>query len=104
MDEKVQTNSKSVISLTLGILSIVLPIIGLIIGFIGLVISRKSLKEIEKTNERGRGLAISGFICSIVGVVIHFLWILLAILFFYLYASVDFELQFISFPFLGNSI
>lgn len=87
MVEKEQTNSKSVISLTLGILSIVIPIIGLVLGVIGLVISRIGIKEIKKTNENGRGLAISGFICSIVGIVIHFIWIFLAVLSFYLYSN-----------------
>lgn len=99
MVEKTRTNSKSVISLTLGILSIVIPIIGLVLGVIGLIISRKGIKEIEKTNENGRGLAISGFVCSIVGIIIHLIWILLAILSFYSYSNLRFELQFISIQF-----
>ena len=89
MAEKTQTNSKSVISLTLGILSIVIPAIGLILGIIGIVISKKGLKEIEKTNENGKGLATSGFICSIVGIVLHLVWILLAIILFYSYSNVE---------------
>ncbi|MGE8204664.1 DUF4190 domain-containing protein [Heyndrickxia sp. NPDC080065] len=95
MVEKAQTNSKSVISLTLGILSIIIPIIGLLLGVIGLVISRISIKEIEETNENGRGLATSGFICSIIGIIIHSVWIFLVILSLYLYTNVRFELQFI---------
>ncbi|MBS4201106.1 DUF4190 domain-containing protein [Bacillus sp. FJAT-49732] len=79
MVEKAQTNSKSVISLTLGILSIFIPMFGIALGVIGLVFSRIGIKEIEKTNENGRGIATAGFICSIVGAVIHLLWILLDI-------------------------
>jgi hypothetical protein len=62
MVEKARTNSKSVASLTLGILSIIIPTIGLVLGIIGIgiVISRMSKREIEKTNENGRGLATSG--------------------------------------------
>ena len=71
MVEKTKTNSNSVISLTVGILSILIPVIGLILGVIGVVVSRKAVKEIEKTNEDGRGLATSGLICSSVGIIIQ---------------------------------
>jgi uncharacterized membrane protein len=71
MVEKTETNSKSIISLTLGILSIIVPFIGLVLGIIGVVLSRIATKEISKRNENGRGLAISGMICSIVGIVIQ---------------------------------
>lgn len=76
MVEKNQTNSSSIISLTLGILSILIPFIGLILGIAGIVVSRKATKEIAKTNEDGRGLAISGLICSIVGIIIQILTVL----------------------------
>jgi uncharacterized membrane protein len=71
MVEKSETNSKSIISLTLGILSIIVPFIGFVLGIIGVVLSRIATKEISKRNENGRGLAISGMICSIVGIVIQ---------------------------------
>ena len=100
MVEKAQTNSKSVASLTLGILSIIIPTIGIILGIIGIVVSRMGKREIEKTNENGRGLATSGFVCSIVGIVIQTFWILLAIVSYFSYSNVGFELQFISTQFL----
>ncbi|WP_307284523.1 DUF4190 domain-containing protein [Bacillus sp. SORGH_AS_0510] len=75
-----KTNNKSIAALTLGILSILLPYIGLILGIIGLVLSSKSIKEINHSNENGRGLAISGKVCSIVGISLHGLLILLMIL------------------------
>lgn len=76
MDKNTTTNSHSIVSLTLGILSIFIPIIGLILGIIGIVFSRKALKEIDKTNETARGLAISGFICSSVGIIIQIFGVL----------------------------
>jgi hypothetical protein len=66
-----RTNNNSVISLTVGILSLLIPFIGLVLGIIGIVLSRKAVKQIEKTHENGRGLATSGLICSIVGLIIQ---------------------------------
>lgn len=80
--EKTQTNSKSIVSLTLGILSILLPYIGFIFGVLGVVVSRKATKEIGRTNEGGGGLATSGLICSIVGIVIQAFAIVAIIAFF----------------------
>lgn len=71
MVEKTQTNSSSVISLTLGILSLLIPVIGFVLGIIGVVFSRKAKKEIDLTGEGGRGLATSGLICSVVGITIQ---------------------------------
>ncbi|AOH56597.1 hypothetical protein ABE28_019695 [Peribacillus muralis] len=75
-----KTNNKAIVSLTLGVLSIIIPYIGLILGIIGLIISSKSIKEIDQTNEKGRGLAISGRVCSIVGICFQFLLILIMVL------------------------
>ncbi|KMY50217.1 DUF4190 domain-containing protein [Peribacillus loiseleuriae] len=82
MVEKTQTNSHSIISLINGILSILIPFIGLILGVIGVVFSRKAVKQIEKTNESGRGLAIAGLICAVVGITLQFLSVLGLILFY----------------------
>jgi hypothetical protein len=71
MVENNQTNSKSVVSLTLGVLSILIPFMGLVLGVIGIVVSRKAAKEIAVSNEGGSGLAISGLICSAVGIIIQ---------------------------------
>ncbi|GIN73984.1 hypothetical protein J14TS2_44590 [Bacillus sp. J14TS2] len=96
MSEKLRTNNKSVVSLTLGILSIVLPAIGLVLGIIGMIFSAIAVKEIERTNENGKGLAIAGFVCNIVGCIIQLFWIVLGILSFYSYSNMEFEMQFIS--------
>ncbi|WP_330502664.1 DUF4190 domain-containing protein [Peribacillus frigoritolerans] len=80
-----KTNNKSIVSLTLGILSILVPYIGLILGIIGIVISSKSIVEIEESNEKGRGLATSGRVCSIVGVCFQLILIFFLILSFSVY-------------------
>ena len=89
MSEKVQTNNNSIISLTLGILSLVIPFIGLVLGIIGIVFSRKAVKQIEKTNENGSGLATSGLICSIVGLIIQ-IFMLLSLIPFLLLSNSNF--------------
>lgn len=79
MNQNNQTNSTSILSLTLGILSFLIPFIGLVVGILGIVFSKKATKEIMKSNEAGKGLAISGLICSLVGIIIQ-LFIILAFL------------------------
>jgi len=61
-----KTNTKSISSLVLGVISF-LPFIGLIFGIMGIVISNKSVKEINNSEEKGIGLAISGRIIGIIG-------------------------------------
>ncbi|MDR7240175.1 DUF4190 domain-containing protein [Neobacillus drentensis] len=82
MSEKNQTNNSSVISLTVGILSLFIPFIGLILGIIGIIFSRKAVKQINQTNENGRGLATAGLICSIVGIILQLLMVLGYVAFF----------------------
>ncbi|PGL66754.1 hypothetical protein CN925_20785 [Bacillus sp. AFS055030] len=73
-------NSKSISSLTLGVLSIIIPYLGFILGIVGLFISRKSIAEINHSNEKGKGLAISGRVCSIVGICIQVFLIIILVL------------------------
>lgn len=79
------TNKKSILGLTLGILSIILPLIGLILGIIGNSLSKKSIAEIDNSNEKGKGLAKSGRICSIIGIWIQSILILLMAYMAYIY-------------------
>ncbi|HLR61953.1 MAG TPA: DUF4190 domain-containing protein [Lentibacillus sp.] len=81
MSESTQTNSYAIVSFTFGILAIFLPFIGFFLGIAGIVVSRKATKEIHNTDQTGKGLAISGLICSIVGMIMQFL-IMLGILAF----------------------
>jgi len=62
-----KTNTKSISSLVLGVISF-FPFIGLIFGITGIVISNKSVKEINNSEEKGIGLAISGRIISTIGI------------------------------------
>lgn len=78
-----RTNSKAITSLTLGILSIVIPYLGVVLGIIGIVMGTKALRE---PGETGRGLAVAGRVCSIVGVCIQGLVLAFAILGFALLA------------------
>ena len=82
MSDNNQTNNSAVISLTVGILSLFIPFIGLILGIIGIVFSRKAVKQMNKTNENGRGLATAGLICSIVGIIMQLLMVLGYVAFF----------------------
>ncbi|MFS0881143.1 DUF4190 domain-containing protein [Metabacillus niabensis] len=75
-----ETNNKSIVSLTLGILSIILPYIGLILGIIGFVLSFKSIGEINRLKQKGKGLAISGRVCSLIGICMQIVIILLGVL------------------------
>ncbi|AIQ47473.1 hypothetical protein R70723_17470 [Paenibacillus sp. FSL R7-0273] len=75
-----QTNGKSIASLVLGILSIVTPYIGLLFGIVAIILSALSLKEIRNRYEGGRGLAIAGLVCGIVGTIIYALLIIFLLL------------------------
>ena len=66
-----------------------LPFIGLLLGIIGLVMSRNIIKEVDNPNDKSKGLAISGRICSIVGICIQSLVVLSVILGMALYFTVD---------------
>jgi hypothetical protein len=76
-----KTNSKSIAALVLGILSIMIPYLGFLIGIVAIVFASISLKEIRLRMEQGRGLAIAGLVCGIIGTAIYailFLFILVA--------------------------
>ncbi|MRN54415.1 DUF4190 domain-containing protein [Paenibacillus monticola] len=77
-----RTNGKSIAALVLGILSIVIPYIGLLFGIIAIIFSAISFKEIRMGNEQGRGLAIAGLVCGIVGTILYAVIIVLIILAF----------------------
>jgi hypothetical protein len=74
-----KTNGKSIAAMVLGILSVVLPYIGLLIGIIAIIFASISLKEIKRNQEQGRGMAIAGLVCGIVGTAIYALIILIVV-------------------------
>jgi len=65
----------------------VIPNLGLVLGIIGLIIANRSIREIESANKDGRGLAIAGKVCSIVGIVIQLIFILLLFFSFAAYTT-----------------
>lgn len=76
-----QTNGKSIAALVLGILSIVVPYLGFLIGIVAIILSTMSLKEIRNRYEQGKGMAIAGLVCGIVGTIIYAILILFIIIF-----------------------
>jgi len=73
-------NSKSIISIIFGVLSTIIPYIGLIFGIVGIVFCIRSIKEVKDTRERGKGIAVTGGILSIVGLCIQASVLFLALL------------------------
>ncbi|MDQ0350306.1 uncharacterized membrane protein YidH (DUF202 family) [Alkalibacillus filiformis] len=78
MEDQDAKNSYSTTSLTLGILSILVPLIGFVLGVVGVITSKKAQKAYEKKD----GLATSGMVCSIIGIVIQLFAILNLISYF----------------------
>ncbi|ELK46422.1 MULTISPECIES: hypothetical protein [unclassified Halobacillus] len=71
-------NEKAMTSLVLGILSIFLPFLGLITGIMGIIYANTVLSTGEEAE--GRNLAISGKVCSIIGLCLQILVIITVIL------------------------
>jgi len=76
-----RTSGKAVASLVCGILSNLMPVIGIALGIIGIVFGIRAKKEIQQSNGTltGDGMAIAGFVCGIVGIVVSITIILLII-------------------------
>ncbi|MGM1021548.1 MAG: DUF4190 domain-containing protein [Bacillota bacterium] len=78
------TNSKSIASMVLGILNLMLvfmPYISVILGIIAIVLSAISFKEIRRYGENGKGMAVAGLVCGIVGTSIGLIILALIIVF-----------------------
>lgn len=70
MESKV-TNGKAIASFILGILSILMVMFpGIILGIIGLILGIIGLKEINRSTQQGRKMAVAGIICSVIGVLL----------------------------------
>jgi len=80
MEENGQVNTNAVISITMGILSVLFfPFIGWILGLVGLVYGNRSLRQIEETKEKGKNLAVVGKVCSIVGIALGLISIIIVV-------------------------
>lgn len=71
MPPEQKTNSDSVIALILGIISIIIPVIGFITAIVSIIFSMKAFKIIKQTGEPGKGLSITGLVCSILSILGH---------------------------------
>ncbi|WP_458118760.1 DUF4190 domain-containing protein [Paenibacillus sp. Z6-24] len=73
-------NGKAIAALVLGISSIVsimiFPGIGVILGILAIIFAVIAMKELRHRYQQGRGLAIGGLVCGIIGFVIHILVVL----------------------------
>ncbi|TPF19087.1 DUF4190 domain-containing protein [Priestia megaterium] len=58
----------------------IVPYIGLIFGIVGIVFCTKSIREVKKTREQGKGIAVTGGILSAVGLCIQASVLFLALL------------------------
>ncbi|WMT39969.1 DUF4190 domain-containing protein [Paenibacillus sp. D2_2] len=85
-----KTNGKSIAALVLGILSIMIPYVGFLLGIMAIIFSSLSLKELKRRYEQGKGLAIAGLVCGIIGTIIYGLLLFIILFVFIIYAgSVD---------------
>lgn len=75
-----KTNGKAIAALVLGILSLVIPYVGLILGIIAIVFASKAMREVSRTNEGGRGMAIAGLVCGIIGTALYAIVILIVVI------------------------
>ncbi|KHF38205.1 DUF4190 domain-containing protein [Halalkalibacter okhensis] len=77
-------NTKAIISLILGSVSLILTsltLLGLILAIVGFIIGFLSLREIHKTGQKGRGVAIAGLTCNTLAIVIPLMIIIVHLLF-----------------------
>lgn len=78
-------NVKAIISAMLGALSLItlmiIVYIAMIIGFFGLLFGIFALIEMRQSGQYGKGMAVTGIICSLITISLPLLVILIAILF-----------------------
>ncbi|KMJ57229.1 hypothetical protein AB685_17660 [Bacillus sp. LL01] len=78
-------NSNAILSLILGIISILccaISFLSMVFAVPGFVLAVMGLNEIQKTDQSGRGYAKAGLICSLVGILLPLIIILISLLFF----------------------
>lgn len=89
MSEIKQSNSKAIVSLIMGVLSLLIPFIGIVLGILGLIFAAKSKQEMKLTGETGNGLVTAGKVCSIIGIILNVIVILIFLVFSYFVVSTD---------------
>ena len=80
MEQSYQYNTNAIISLIMGVLSLIFfPLIGWVFGIIGIIYAGKSLRELKETRDKGQNLAEIGRVCSIIGLALSLLTVIVAI-------------------------
>ncbi|CAH1219076.1 hypothetical protein PAECIP111890_04845 [Paenibacillus sp. JJ-223] len=82
-----KTNGKSIAALVLGILSIMIPYLGFLIGIVAIIFAALALKELKVRMEQGKGLAIAGLVCGIIGTAIYAIIMLILLIVFFAAAA-----------------
>ncbi len=83
MVEKNGTNGKATTAMILGIVSIltvIIPFIGIILGVVGLIFGILGRKEIKRFNQEGNKMAVAGIICSVIGILLPIVLIVLTLM------------------------
>lgn len=79
--EKHTLNKKAITSFILGILSVILFLgTGFILGVIGLIFGIFGLKKVNRTKQKGRKFAITGIVCSSLGITFQLIVVVFALL------------------------
>ncbi|MMZ67522.1 hypothetical protein D1872_301130 [compost metagenome] len=71
----------------MGILALFIPYVGFVLGIVAIVLASLSFKEMKRTHEQGKGLAVAGLVCGIVGTVIYAILIIIVVLAFVFFAT-----------------
>jgi uncharacterized Tic20 family protein len=74
------TNGKAVASMVTGIASLVIPFIGIITGPLAIVFATRARSEVQRTRQKGDGLAITGLVTGIIGCVGYAIFLILIII------------------------
>jgi uncharacterized protein YacL len=78
--QKRKVNSTSIVAMIVGICSVVIPFIG-IAGILAIILASISFKEMNLKAEEGRGMAIAGLVCGIIGIVLFLIIAALVVIF-----------------------
>ncbi|SEU20284.1 DUF4190 domain-containing protein [Paenibacillus sp. NFR01] len=84
--QRSKTNGKAIAALVLGILSLIVPYVGILLGIIAIILAAISFKEIRRNGEQGKGMAIAGLVCAIIGTLIYALLLIFVVFAVAMYA------------------
>ncbi|MEV5484954.1 MULTISPECIES: DUF4190 domain-containing protein [Streptomyces] len=74
------TSGKAVASMVIGIASLVIPFIGIVTGPLAIVLATRARREIERTRQKGDGMAVAGLVTGIIGCIGYVIFLVLLII------------------------